>query len=393
MSPKKKLIIVNNNLETGGIQRALVNLLTEIKGKYDITLFLFYKNGPYLDLIPKEIKVIEASGLLRILGTSKEEAKKLGFFYYLLRGFCILLSKVFFNHLPINILVSLHKKIGNYDIAISYLQNAREHIFYGGCNEFVLKRIESKKKITFCHCDFIRSEVNTKRNREIYRQFDTIVGVSEGCKKTIVEAMPDIENKTYAIRNFHNYDEYEMLSNLDTVQYDHNYLNIVTVARISSEKGLLRTVDVVKKLSVEGYKIKWHVIGDGPEKKALELKIKQLDLEENILLYGNQINPYRFIKNADIFLLPSFHEAAPMVIDEAKSLGVPVITTETISAREMVKSYHEGLVCENSKKGIYEGLKVVLDHSDYLVQWKKNLQEKIFSNEWELNKLEKLLGE
>jgi hypothetical protein len=49
MNGKKKLLIVNNNLETGGIQKALINLLHELdkKKKYDIDLFLFSNTGEY----------------------------------------------------------------------------------------------------------------------------------------------------------------------------------------------------------------------------------------------------------------------------------------------------------------------------------------------------------
>ena len=46
----KKILIVNNNMHIGGIQKALLNLLDEIKGKYDVTLLLFckmFKKGLY----------------------------------------------------------------------------------------------------------------------------------------------------------------------------------------------------------------------------------------------------------------------------------------------------------------------------------------------------------
>ena len=65
-------------------------------------------------------------------------------------------------------------------------------------------------------------------------------------------------------------------------------------------------------------------------------------------MVGNKENPYPYIKNASCFLLPSLHEAAPMVFGEASSLGVPVLTTETCSAIELVQSRGIGYVVENS---------------------------------------------
>ena len=41
----KKILIVNNNMHIGGVQRALVNLLKCIHGRYEITLLLFHPEG------------------------------------------------------------------------------------------------------------------------------------------------------------------------------------------------------------------------------------------------------------------------------------------------------------------------------------------------------------
>ena len=51
----KKLIIVNNNMRIGGVQKSLVNLLSEIKDQYDVTLLLFSKTGEYLENIPPSV--------------------------------------------------------------------------------------------------------------------------------------------------------------------------------------------------------------------------------------------------------------------------------------------------------------------------------------------------
>ena len=70
----KKIIIVNNNMKVGGVQKALCNLLWEIKDKYDITLCLFSNTGEYADKIPESIRVIKARGVYRYLGNSQVQA-------------------------------------------------------------------------------------------------------------------------------------------------------------------------------------------------------------------------------------------------------------------------------------------------------------------------------
>ena len=74
-SCKKKILIVNNNLHIGGIQRALVNLLKEISTDYDITLLLFSKSGPLLCEIPDGVKIVTPSGVYRTLGLEKKDMK------------------------------------------------------------------------------------------------------------------------------------------------------------------------------------------------------------------------------------------------------------------------------------------------------------------------------
>ena len=79
----KKILIVNNNLDMGGIQKSLINLLTELNGKYDITLLLFSKSGALLQDLPKNVKVITPNGCYRMLGLTKNELKKYPFLFTL----------------------------------------------------------------------------------------------------------------------------------------------------------------------------------------------------------------------------------------------------------------------------------------------------------------------
>lgn len=378
---KKKLLIVNNNLTIGGVQQSLITLLDEIKDIYDVTLFVFSNSGEYRDCIPAQTKLIEATLPLKLMGISQGQTKKLGFGFYYIRAILALYSKIFGSSLPIRLLISTQKKLSGFDVAISFLHNAQETLLYGGCNEFVLHRVSAKLKISFLHGDFSNNGGNTPKNRNAYKLFGKIAAVSEGCRQSLLEVVPELTVKTHCVYNCHNYSENILKSKDNPIEYPNNYLNIVTIARLSPEKGILRGIDVMNRLVNEGHKIRWIIVGDGIQRKEIENKILLSYASEYIYLYGNQANPYRYLKNADLLLLPSFHEAAPLVFGEAKCLGVPIITTRTSSAKEMVTEGKEGFVCENSESGIYETLTNVLDNPKVLYECKEYLAKQQYNNE------------
>ena len=70
---KKRLIFVNNNLHSGGIQKSLLSLLSHIKDQYAVTLLLMSDTGEYKAQLSKGIQVLHCSPILRILGMSQKE--------------------------------------------------------------------------------------------------------------------------------------------------------------------------------------------------------------------------------------------------------------------------------------------------------------------------------
>ena len=158
----KKILIVNNNMNIGGIQKALLNLLCEAENRYDITLLLFCKTGSLGTQIPKKIKVVEGNAFLKILGMSHSEAKKCGVLTFLHRSFYAALTRIFKTRFTFGILTHLCRLDDEFDCAISYMQNSAETYFYGGCAEFVLNGVKSRNKVCFVHCDFLNYGGNTK---------------------------------------------------------------------------------------------------------------------------------------------------------------------------------------------------------------------------------------
>ena len=386
----KKIIFVINNLETGGVQKSLLNLLNEIHNDYDITLLTFFGNNDMEKQLPSKVKVIKPNGAFRQLGLSAKHTKgKL--FLYTERVFWILLTKIFGRSFSLKLMCLFKKKHNGYDAAVSFIHEANQKSLYGGCNEYVLKMIDAKQKIGWLHCDFERSGANNAVSKKIYKELDTIVACSEGCRRSFIKCMPEYADKAFTVRNCNDYGQIVSLAN-ENVKYDSDYFNSVTVARLSEEKALERALTAVNNAINAGYKIKYHVVGSGDQKDFLTSKVSELRLEDHVIFYGNKQNPYPYVKAADLFLLTSYHEAAPMVFDESACLGVPVLSTETTSTDEMIISANAGYVCENSQEGINGALLNILSNPQELTKIRDGLKKQSFTNQNSLNTFDKILN-
>lgn len=98
------------------------------------------------------------------------------------------------------------------------------------------------------------------------------------------------------------------------------------------------------------------------------------------------------MRNADLLLITSFNEAAPMIIDEAYCLGIPILSTATTSAREMILERGCGWVCENSQISINQYLKEILLNRDTLKYVRSRIQSADVDNKKAINQFAELIG-
>lgn len=356
----KKILICINNMKMGGIQKSLLELLKQIENIYDVTLFSISPDGELLKYVPKGIKIKYANRIMLASELTVEEAKKEGIPCFITKVIGNAWSRVFTKKIPAYIVTKFFQnRLGIYDVAISFSQPVEEHQFYMLSNEVVLNSCKAHKKITFLHCDFKNYGGNSKLNREMYKKFDRIAAVSDSVGNRFLSILPELNEKIRTVYNCHDYKEIERLASISPIIYKNKA--IITVSRLSAEKGIIRVLPLLKRLIKKGYDISWHIVGDGSLYNEIKKIIKELNLEDRVFLYGIKENPYRYMKNATVFLLPSFHEAAPMVFDEAKTLHIPIITTNTLSAHELVSKHKDGFVCENTDEAIYKALKAFFD--------------------------------
>lgn len=376
----KKIIIVNNNMKVGGVQKSLYNLLWTIHGQYDITLCLFRaEEGEYVRELPRSVKIVESGGPFRYLGISQGECTGPD---KLKRGVLAALCRVFGRDRVLKGMLLPQKPLpGHYDCAISFLHNGRREAFYGGAQEFVLERVNADKKAAFLHGDYSQCGANYPGNNRTLGRFDVIAACSDGCARVFRDACPALGDKCVTVRNCHRVDEIRGLADQEPVRYDPERRNVVMVCRLSHEKGVERAIRAAARCLEKEIPMTLHIVGGGVMAGQLAELAASLGIREQVCFYGEQSNPYRYMKNADLFLLSSYHEAAPMVLDEARCLGLPALTVQTTSSQEMVTAHGSGWVCENSQQALEEALERLLSDPEALRRKRRELRERPMNND------------
>lgn len=350
---KKKVLIVIDNLHIGGIATSLYNLLYHTSQKVDYDLLVFNNESIEKDSIPNNVKILSAQKMLMVLGMSQGEIKNKSLPLYIIRMLLVAISRLFSGEAARNILFLVIKKLGNYDIAISYAHDNAWKTLSKGCNDFVIKKVNAKKKVAYIHCDYSNYGGYDPKQEHCLQQFDNIACVSKSCSDSFISKFPDLKDKTITCENFTNVDLINIKRKEYPVEYSERKANFVTVCRISTEKGLDRALCAFTEAKKRGLSnFTWTIVGDGPERGSLQEQIDKAKLNDVIRLVGNKDNPYPYIAGATVFLLPSIHEAAPMVFGEAAALNIPILTTNTCSAKELVEKKKLGIVMDNNQKSI-----------------------------------------
>ena len=219
-----------------------------------------------------------------------------------------------------------------------------------------------------------------------------VAACSDGCRNVFVNALPHLADKTVTVRNCHDFAGIRKLAENSEISMDPNFISIVTVARLSSEKGVGRAVEAVSMLGDEKSRLRYYIVGDGSRRDEIKESITEKGLSETVILCGATSDPYGYMRAADVLLIPSYEEAAPMVIDEAASLGTPVLSTRTSSADDMIVKRDLGWVCENSAQGITQLLKELINSPTDFINKRESLRSKTFNNNEAIKQFNDMIG-
>lgn len=356
---KSKTLVVIDNLHSGGVATSLYNYIKYTNDWQDCELLVFNEESINIANIPDNVKVIKPQKILHILGKCHSEIKQESLLMTFIRLVMIFIARRVNGVLARKIVWPFVKTIGDYDLALAYAQDDSWHSISKGCIDFVVKKVKARKRAVIVHCDYCNFGGYDKGQLSMFNKLDHIIHVSYSCKMSFDKCFPMLCKKSVVCENFT--DVQGVIEKSEpSVTYEKDKVTIVSVCRLGEEKALERPILAIKKLVDEGQKImSFVIVGGGPEEYRLKKMIEDYHLEAFIKMTGPQDNPYPYIKNATWFLLPSRHEAAPMVYGESAALGVPIITTDTCSAKELVEEKGWGFIVENSKNGVYEGMKRV----------------------------------
>lgn len=334
----KKVLISIYNLQGGGAEKVLINLLHSFDyTKYDVTLLILRKEGIYLNKIPNKIRIIY--GFKTLFGRR--------------------ISNKVFSFFKPDILYKMFIK-ENFDVEISFLEGYATKIISGSSSD--------SKKIAWVHADFntyhwTDSIFSYEEELLYYKSFDYIVCVSNECMKSFNKVF-GLYNKTITIYNLLDKDlESYPKVNFKNVFKCSEKIKLLYVGRLEKEKGVDRLIYAYKDILDKGYKdTHLLILGDGSFKNMLSEYISNNNIGDYVSLIPFKENVYDYMLSSDYIIVPSYSESYSMVLAEGVSLNKVCISTDTVGSREVLDNGKYGLIVDNSKEGIVEGvIRVLLD--------------------------------
>ena len=323
---KKNILISHVHMQTGGIETSLVNLLNSLdKNKYNIDLLLFYPTGKLMDLIPDWVNIVP------IWNTNKRNHKLLKNIILSRNIICRIIKNIICNPMTAKLFIPKKK----YDVAIAYSG-------YSNFIDTVAGKSNATNKFIWVHADFLTQynidENFRKKFKQIYKKykyFNKIVVVSKSAAENFKKLCPELSRKVTFQWNINK--ERIIENSTDTkINLDKNYYNIVAIARLAKYKGIERLVETANLLKQNGsLNFKIYVLGDGPNKKPIQKRIDELNLNNNFALLGNIDNVFTIIKQADLYVSPSDSEGFSSVTLEALISNLPVVATPTSSSKDI----------------------------------------------------------
>ena len=357
----KHILFINGHLNTGGVERSLVDILRHMDyTKYAVDLLLLEDIGDYASELPSEVKVLfrdlhntyggVASSVRRCIAARDWMCLRLRLLF--------LLRKIFgpraFKSAATLLLGEHH-----YDCVIGFRP--------GICADLAGYSVKAKRRITWWHHG--EFYVDRVAYGAMCSKMNAVAVVSQSCKAMLQEKLPEIESKLVCIPNM--LDAVAIGQKAGNSPYTGDILHIVSVGRLAPEKHF-ENVFPAKALRQAGIDFAWHVIGDGFERSKLEALIAENDLKDHVILDGSKTNPYPYMKYADLFVHPSYVESQGLTVLEAMALGVPCVVTKSRGPCEFIEDGINGLLTEQSPESLTEKVLSILTDKTLFQSIKEN---------------------
>ncbi len=400
---KTKMLVVGITMNCAGTEKSFLSFLSCLDfDRYDVTLLLAKEEGLLLDQLPKQVKVtvMEKYGEMFLL-SGKNAAKTLincfvkenpltlfEIFPYFVKTFFAKGEKRssaatwmwlhFMNKMP--------EIKEEYDVAVAYWGDRT--MFY------MCDKVKAKKKLAWLHFDY----ANPRRDDSIYlgyfKKCDSIVTVSKLVDESLKATLPEIADRTVMMENITNPRQIWDLALRGETFPDAGYVGkrVLTVGRISDQKGIDLAIPALKRLRDDGFELRWYILGDGEEdyKQYIVNLLLEYGVADMMIFLGTTQNPYSYLRDCDIYAQPSRHEGKPIAVEEAKIMYKPILATHYLSAPEQLEDGRLGVICDIDSDAIYEGMKRLLTDEKLCDTLSENLKATKFGNPEEIEKFYKM---
>lgn len=384
---KKHLLFVNGHLNVGGVEKSLVDLLRHLDyTKYDVDLLLLQDLGDYYEVLPKEVNVIyrninHAYGPL--LSTLCRNLFALRWRELFFRVALVFTSV--FGQKALRIVKPLLGIAKQYDCAIAYR--------VGVCDIVVAYVVVSKQRLLWWHhgeCNYTEEQI--LQTNKTWQHYDHVVTVSEACKRMLQEHFLYPSERYLVIPNLIDIERIKQMAG-DVSPYSSlkDTLILVTVGRLSSEKHIDNVPLAARSLISKGIsQFRWYIIGDGEEYDHIEQIIREQHVTDNVVLLGSKVNPYPYMKFANILVHTSYVESQSITVLEAMTLNVPCVVCKSLGPMEFMEDGKNGVLVGQGAEELAKGVKIMkeMNNLETIIQNASKLVSQRFSSQVIVSKFE-----
>ncbi len=155
-------------------------------------------------------------------------------------------------------------------------------------------------------------------------------------------------------------------------------LTVVFVGRLTRSKGIHILLEAFARLSREHAEAHLLIVGEGPQKKALESQARDLGVGAQVTFTGEAVDVFSFLQRASVFVLPSFSEGLSNAVLEAMACSLPVVATDCGGTPEIITHGSNGiLVGPGSADQIYSAIKKIIADRDFARSLGKNARDTV----------------
>lgn len=398
----KKVLIISHFMEIGGAERALLGLLNGFDyNEYEVSLFLFRHEGDLLPLIPQEVNLLptitQYTTLARpISGVIKERHFLLAFSRLIGKFAAKIYNTIYHYDQSSQVEIEYSHKFTKwlmpkitpeitYDLAISFLTP----------HYFVAEKVRAKKKIAWIHTDYSFIQVDVKSETRMWKRYDHIIAISEACADSFITCFPPLKNKVIIIENLLAVKFLQEQASIDVSEKlkKADKIILLSIGRFCTAKNFDNIPDICRRVLEKGVDVVWYIIGFGADEELIRQRIKQNNMQENVIILGKKENPYPYITQCDWYVQPSRFEGKAVTVREAQALHKPVIIADYPTAKSQLVDGYDGVIVPQDNAKCAEAISIILKDIGLKGQLIRNTYNEDYSNKGEMRKLYALIGE